>query len=263
MCRLLGSVAPAPVSLQNELLHADNALMRSALAGDAGWGLAVYPRGEGESPTCFRIPDTARAGDTFDRAARTRGRILLAHVRKATVGGLSEENTHPFSLGEYAFCHNGTISGSRRLLGRDGNGPRGETDSERLFHRVLREVDPSPERTVEGLRRAIRAAAQCGPLSGLSFLFSNGEYLYAYRLGLSALYWRARDGEILVASERLSDDHWHELRQDVLLTMKPGDDEPHAERLVGDDALAGITFDAFDDRYVPAGVEHAEATTQR
>ena len=25
------------------------------------------------------------------------------------MGGLSLENTHPFSLGDYSFCHNGTI----------------------------------------------------------------------------------------------------------------------------------------------------------
>ena len=33
----------------------------------------------------------------------------MVHVRRATIGGLKDENTHPFTLGPYAYCHNGTI----------------------------------------------------------------------------------------------------------------------------------------------------------
>ena len=38
-----------------------------------------------------------------------RGRIFNVHVRRATMGGLTLENTHPFCLGNYSFGHNGTI----------------------------------------------------------------------------------------------------------------------------------------------------------
>jgi hypothetical protein len=41
-----------------------------------------------------------------------------------------------------------------------------------------------------------------------------------------------------VASERIGDGPWHDIGQDVLLTLDPEDlEEPHAERLVGDAAL--------------------------
>jgi hypothetical protein len=124
----------------------------------------------------------------------------------------------------------------------EGAGPRGDTDSERLFHRLLREVDPAPDKVVDGLRRAVAAAATCGPLSALNFLFSDGEHLYAYRLGDYELHWLAREGQVLVASDRLTDEMWHDVRQDVLLVLSPGDDEPHAERLLGDDAVKSIQF---------------------
>jgi predicted glutamine amidotransferase len=186
----------------------------------------------------------------------------MAHVRKATVGDLTEENTHPFCLGEYAFCHNGTIGTADKLLGRDGDGPQGQTDSERLFHRLLRDVDPAHD-PVDGLRAAVTAAAKCGPLSALNFLFSDGEHLYAYRLGLFELHWAPRDGQILVSSERTAGERWHDVLQDVLLVMSPGDEEPHAERLVGDDVVASVQFDAFADGSELRGSERGRFAARR
>jgi glutamine amidotransferase len=249
--------------LRHELLDAENPLIHKSEEHDSGWGLAVYPRAEGEGPSCVRFPDQAIASDDFAAAADSTGRILMAHVRKATVGDLTEENTHPFCLGEYAFCHNGTIGTPDRLLGRDGSGPRGQTDSERLFHRLLREVDPAPDRVVDGLRVAMTAAAQCAPLSALNFLFSDGEHMYAYRLGLFELHWLARTGQILVASERMTRESWHDVRQDVLLTIGPGDDEPHAQRLLGDDVLATIRIDPFDDGSELRGAERGRFAARR
>jgi predicted glutamine amidotransferase len=244
MCRMLGGVSQDRTSLRHELLDAERALLKPTTATNGsnpeGWGIAVYPHGDGEGPECTRCPDgTASA----DGAADKRGRILMAHVRSATQGELTDENTHPFCLGEYAFCHSGDLGHHESLLGlADGVGPRGQTDSERLFHRLLRDVDPEPEKTIEGLRRSVAAAATCGPLSALNFLFSNGERLYAYRLGAYELHWLAREGQVLVSSDRVTDEKWHDVRQDVLLVLAPGDDEPHAERLLGDDAVANVEF---------------------
>jgi predicted glutamine amidotransferase len=240
MCRMLGSVSKDRTSLRHELLDAEHALLTGGGSSDSGWGLAVYPHGDGEEPHCTHCPDGVTEGS---EAADQRGRILMAHVRRATHGDLTKENTHPFCLGEYAFCHSGQLAKHESLMGlADGAGPRGETDSERLFHRLLREVDPAPDKVVEGLRRAVSAAATCGPLSALNFLFSDGEHLYAYRLGDYELHWLSREGQVLVASDRVTDEMWHDVRQDVLLVLAPGDDEPHAERLLGDDAVAGVQF---------------------
>jgi predicted glutamine amidotransferase len=241
MCRMLGCVSQDRTSLRHELLDAERALLRQdgGVAPEA-WGVTAYPHGDGEQPDCIRCPDGTSNGVD---AAGKRGRILMAHVRGATQGDLTDANTHPFCLGEYAFCHSGDLSHHESLLGLpDGTGPLGQTDSERLFHRVLREMDPSPDKVVDGLRRAMAAAATCGPLTALNFLFADGEHLYAYRLGAYELHWLSREGQVLVASERVTDETWHDVRQDVLLVLSPGDDEPHAERLLGDEAVANIKF---------------------
>ena len=53
------------------------------------------------------------------------------------------------------------------------------------------------------------------------------------------LHWLHRPGQLLVASERVTDEHWHTVQQDVLLVLDPDDlEQPHAERLIGDELLA-------------------------
>ena len=49
------------------------------------------------------------------------------HVRRATMGGLSLENTHPFALGNYSYCHNGTIIRYPRLTRAGRAAGRGAT----------------------------------------------------------------------------------------------------------------------------------------
>jgi glutamine amidotransferase len=238
MCRVLGSVAAEPVSLRHELLEAANPLIR---ASGEGWGLAAYRRAEGEDPQCERFPEGAAAHDILD----TRARLHNAHVRNATVGDKAAENTHPFCLGPYSFSHNGTILNISRL--ENVEPCAGDTDSERLFRLVMHHLDANDP--TDGLRYAVRATVERFPFSSLSFLFSDGEKLYAYRLGLCELHWLARpEGQLLVASEPVTEDEkWHSVKQDVLLVLDPREpDEPHAERLIGDAVLASADIRELD-----------------
>ncbi len=116
MCRVLGCVAAEPLSLRHELLEAENPMIRQSEHHDSGWGMAVYNRGRGDEPKCVRFPEAAFTDDGFVEATEMKGRIFNAHVRRATMGGLVLENTHPFCLGPYSFCHNGTVLHFPRLL---------------------------------------------------------------------------------------------------------------------------------------------------
>src|ERR671916_2725244 len=76
------------------------------------------------------------------------------------------------------------------------------------------------------------------PLIRFNFLFADGDRLFAYRLGLFELHWLHRPGQLLVASEKVTGERWHTVQQDVLLVLDPDDlEEPHAERLIGDELL--------------------------
>ena len=238
MCRVLGCVAREPVSIRHELLEADNPFIRQSENHDSGWGIAAHLRAEGEAPELHRLPNAAHADSGFTPATELRGRIFNAHVRRSTIGGLTLENTHPFTLGNYSFSHNGTVLRYPRLLVPGTRTPDGDTDSEAMFCRLMRDFDPAAP--VGSLRALAEACIDSGPFSALNFLFSDGERLYAYRLGVFELHWLTRPGRLLIASERLTDgEPWHTVQQDVLLVADPSDpSEPHAERLVGDAALA-------------------------
>ena len=245
MCRILGCVAAQPVSIRHELLHAENPLIHQSQEHDSGWGMAVYERADGEEPRCVRFPEAAYADGDFQRATALRGRIFNVHVRRATMGGLSERNTHPFCLGDYSLSHNGTILHYPRLLEPDVRRPEGDTDSEHFFNFLLSRLDPAD---VPGsLREAVTQVIERSTFSGINVLLSDGERLYAYRLGIFELHWVARPDRLLVASERLTGERWHSVQQDVLLTLDPEDlDGPHAERLVGDDWLARARIEKYE-----------------
>ena len=116
MCRVFGCVAAEPASIRHELVEAENPLIRQSEEHDSGWGMAVYERADGLDPRCVRFPEAAFSDPDFIGATEMQGRIFNVHVRRATMGGLAPENTHPFCLGSYSFGHNGTILRYPRLL---------------------------------------------------------------------------------------------------------------------------------------------------
>jgi predicted glutamine amidotransferase len=246
MCRVFGCVSSEPVSIRHELLHSENPLIHQAEHHDSGWGMAVYERADGGVPELVRFPEAAGDGEGFESATELRGRIFNVHVRRATMGGLTLVNTHPFTMGNYSFCHNGTVIDYRRLLEPTVPRPLGETDSEVVFSYLMHVFDPAD---VPGsLRHAISAVTARSAFSGLNFLFSDGERLYAYRLGIFELHWLSRPGQLLVSSEKLTEEPWHTLQQDVLITLDPRAlAEPHAERLLGDELVERAHIEKFEE----------------
>ena len=237
-------------------------MIRQSEDHDSGWGMAVYRRADGDAPALCRFPEAAYSDLEFRAATDMRGRIFNAHVRRATMGGLTAENTHPFCLGNYSFSHNGTILNFCRLI-EDGVGPpAGTTDSEHFFNFLMRDLDPAD---IPGsLRHAVETTIDRSVISGLNFLFSDGECLYAYKLGIFELHWLARPGQLLVASEKLTDERWHSVHDDVLLSIHPDDlEEPHAERLIGDDAMARARIQKFEEGSDLRGAERGAFAAER
>jgi glutamine amidotransferase len=263
MCRVFGCVAADAVSIRHELLEAENPMIRQAEDHDSGWGMAVYQRPEQGDCRRVRFPQAAHTDASFREATEERGRIFNVHVRRATMGGLTLENAHPFTLGDYSFCHNGTVLHYPRLLDEGVQRPEGDTDSEVLFHFLMHRYDPA--RPAASLRSGIAEVTERSPFSGLNFLFSDSDRLYAYRLGIFELHWLARPGQLLVASEKITEgETWHSVQQDVLLTLDPDDlEQPHAERLLGDEAVGRADIRKFEEGSGLRGAERGEFAAAR
>jgi glutamine amidotransferase len=198
MCRLLGIVADEPAEFTFCLREAPRSLGFLSREHPDGWGVAVYD--EAQSWTIRKQPLSAFADPGFaDAAGGSRGDMMIAHVRRRTVGPVSIENTHPFQRGPWVFAHNGTITEVDRL--RAAASPerlaevRGTTDSEIFFAFLMTRLDtigaegPSSRRTASPgdvdrvLTEAVAEMATRADFGACNFLLADGESLYAYRQG--------------------------------------------------------------------------------
>lgn len=211
MCRLYALRANEPTRVECSLVRAQNALMeqsrgdREGLVHGHGWGVADYPD---SIPMVEKKTWAAYHGEHFQKkASRVFAHTVVAHVRRATVGPPSFENTHPFVHGRWIFAHNGTVPHfdqvRERLLEAMDSIQRdsilGETDSEHVFYYLLTLCTQRPalgllETVRQGLRRIVDWCQEIDPNApvALNIVLTNGEYLVGSRLNRS-LWFLERD----------------------------------------------------------------------
>jgi glutamine amidotransferase len=202
MCRLFGFRSVIPSQMHRSLIAADNALGRQSDRHPDGWGVAYYVDG---APHVTRSPAHALGDALFHRVSGVvSSDTVLAHVRKATQGGHTVLNCHPFQYGRWVFAHNGDVpdfSRHREAL-LDEVSPRlrrfvlGETDSEVLFFMLLsrleaygplsqpkavEEVMDSVAGTVADAERLANAPEQKENL--LTFIVTDGTTMVAHHGG--------------------------------------------------------------------------------
>ncbi len=231
MCRLYGQRASAASTAAEPLCSSHNALRFQAHEHPHGWGVGWWA---GDRPRVLRGLLPAHRDQAFCDASRAaRSRVILAHVRDASIGPVREENTHPFSCGPWLFAHNGTVARFRRSsrvraaieaeidpsLRRR---LRGDTDSERVFLIFLsrltaRSAARSPSlvqvrRALAEVTAAVARIADPGSPrpSSLNLLVSDGRLLAATRRGRT-LHWALEAARFVVASEPIGKGVWSEV----------------------------------------------------
>jgi predicted glutamine amidotransferase len=201
MARLIGYMANRADRLRDAFHQERHAI--SGLPADqrGAWGIGFYQGDEvlhKKQPT----PD----GEPVDWAVvaeNVKTDCAIAHVRQATVGGFSVDNTHPFRLRQWLFAHVGTIGRFDEVkeklraelpdfLRRN---IRGSSDSELFFHMVLaglhaknqlEAANPAHTTVLEAIDDAVgRIDKHVGSAtqSSLNMLLSNGRAMYALRHG--------------------------------------------------------------------------------
>lgn len=254
MCRLYGFIATEPTRLECSLVGSQNALVVQSdrdlrgVRNPDGWGIAEW---EADLPRVSRNTHPAFADSRYTEvASAVRSHAVIAHVRAATVGGVSLENTHPFDHGPWAFAHNGTIEGIEHVRTRLDLGlyapAWGQTDSELAFRWLLNrmsrygldpespatELDPILALVEDSVAELVRMSlgAQVEGTPSLNFVISDGRHLVASRWG-NSLFWTFRRGisdcaicgashcdhaddgykAVVVASEPLTEEEWLEI----------------------------------------------------
>jgi predicted glutamine amidotransferase len=183
MCRLFGmSGGPERVGATFWLLEAPDSLAQQSRREPDGTGLGTFD--EHGRPVISKQPIAAYEDNDFALQAReVRSRTFVAHVRYASTGAHTLENTHPFEQAGRLFAHNGVIGGVDRLEHELGDAMalvRGETDSERFFALITREVERAPDAGT-GIVRAARWVAEQLPLLAINFVLISESELWALR----------------------------------------------------------------------------------
>jgi len=227
---------------------------REGMTHGHGWGIAELPNGW---PIVEKQAWAAYHGEHFQKsAARAYSRVVIAHVRRATGGSPSLENTHPFVHGHWLFAHNGTVPNFDAVRERlvDAMNPlqrseiRGTTDSEHVFRYLLTLWQHNPQTPLAqtlclGLKQVVtwcRAVDPAAPIA-LNVLWTDGDRFVGSRLGRS-LWYLERDGVVLceicgqshvhhdhrrhyraveIASEPITDEEWMQVPDACVFDIMP------------------------------------------
>jgi predicted glutamine amidotransferase len=183
MCRLFGMTGGRErVRATFWLLEAPDSLAQQSRREPDGTGLGTYD--EHGRPVVSKQPLAAYEDKQFAEEARdVSSRTFVAHVRYASTGAVSPKNTHPFEQRGRLFAHNGVIENLGRLeeeLGDSVSLVQGETDSERYFALITREIDRDGN-VGAAIVRAASWIAENLPVFALNLVLITDSELWALR----------------------------------------------------------------------------------
>lgn len=259
MCELFGLSAWHPLSFTCSL---DRFAAHGSLEGlnHDGWGVAAYAGGDAR---IIKEPAAAARSDwvRFIEHHGVSSPLVIAHIRRASEGGISFVNTHPFDreLGgrRHVFAHNGSLPDIRSAFPPLRHfQPIGETDSEYAFCVLLELMarlwaDSEPPSAASRRSLVAEFAAELARLGPANFIYSDGELLFAYgdqrqhdsgvvgppglhllqrwempeerTLGTSGVDVSGPDQAVsILASVPLTDEPWRPLVQGELLMLRAG-----------------------------------------
>ncbi|MBP7782998.1 MAG: class II glutamine amidotransferase [Acinetobacter sp.] len=196
MCQLLGMNCATPTDITFSFRGFSQ---RAGITSDHcdGFGIAFF-----EDKACRLFVDNQSAVESpiaeLIRNYPIKSRNVIAHIRKATQGKITLENSHPFVRElwgrQWIFAHNGDLHGFEPTLSGRFT-PIGNTDSERSFCYLLDQLvqkfgyeEPSLDQIFDLLLEVSPKIAEHGTFN---FCLSNGKALFSY--AVTKLHWLVRE----------------------------------------------------------------------
>jgi predicted glutamine amidotransferase len=184
VCRLFGmSAGSEPTRATFWLLDAPDSLAEQSRREPDGTGLGWFD--SEHAPHVSKQVIAAFKDKKFAHEAReVYSPTFIAHVRFASTGALRLRNTHPFEQRGRLFAHNGVIEDLPALdahLGADRSLVQGDTDSERFFALITREIAAHGGEVAGGIEAACSWVAANLPLFAINFILASPDGLWALR----------------------------------------------------------------------------------
>ncbi len=223
-----------------------------------GWGLATFPCNTvsiEKEPVCAN--DSAYLGHRL--ADPIVGKLVLAHIRKASVGSLRYANCHPFALLDaggrcWTLIHNGTIFQSDALESYV-SAQHGSTDSERILLHLVSAVNRLEGRMLckanakERFDAIEAAIAEIAPGNKVNLILYDGELFYIHSNMASFLWFLQLPDAVVVSTKPLSGGHWAEVPTSTLIAFCEGIEQlrgrdmrhPYTGEIPADTMQPGLT----------------------
>jgi predicted glutamine amidotransferase len=184
MCRLFGLTAGAArIRATFWLLDAPDSLDVQSHRNTDGAGIGFFDIAG--QPVVAKQPEAAFSDQQFTHEAQqAESSVFVAHVRWATAGGRTVQNTHPFVMDGRIMAHNGgfgELSELDKQLGRYTSLVLGDTDSERYFALITQETDAHGGDVGAGITAAATWIAERLPVSALNTIIAAPGELWALR----------------------------------------------------------------------------------
>jgi predicted glutamine amidotransferase len=250
MCELLGMNFNSPIHPSLSF----RGLTAQSKNNPHGWGIGLFPD---TSALVIKEPikaDVSMLAKFFETYSEYKSDVVMAHVRRSTVGAVSFKNTHPFRREvwgrEYIFCHKGTVNHLEKFpLG--ANMPLGDTDSETVFCHLIKcfEDKKITDWKTEQFDWLASKFKEMSDQGYFNCLLSDGEHLFCYHdtdkeaklyfyfnepavkeIKLLSDNWyievllekdQAQSG-YLIASKKISDNDWQEFLPEELIVFENG-----------------------------------------
>ncbi len=184
MCELLGMSANVPTDV---CFSFSGLIRRGGVTGPHkdGWGITFYERKGIRTflePKAGAYSEIARLVQEYPIKSKT----VIAHIRRANIGAVCLENTHPFTRelwgDNWTFAHNGRLIGIKKKR-LNYFKPVGTTDSEYAFCWILDSLrrrfsqKPSSKIMIPLIKDLLNKLNELGVCN---VLISDGTRLYAY-----------------------------------------------------------------------------------
>jgi predicted glutamine amidotransferase len=227
MCELFAANAKRPQTLNDQL----TTFFGDSVMHPHGWGLAIR---DAQGNVNFhkeaqRAIDSAYLRTILDKPVQATH--LQAHIRYATAGNVTYDNSHPFvgtdATGtEWSFIHNGSIF-HQGLIQPFTPDAQGTSDSERVLIFLLDNLNRAAFEGVFDFAGRFDVLAQS--LAALSYgnklnvVLDDGTYTYVHtNTEEYTLYYQQRRDSVLFCTRPLDEDGWKPLPKRRLFAFRDG-----------------------------------------
>lgn len=195
-----------------------------------GWGMAFF---YGNAVSLEKQPEPSYKSKYLKQRLQFKVEAdkMIAHIRLATKGVMSYENTHPFVMRDnsdraWTLAHNGTIF-ECDALDSFARFQQGQTDSERILEYIISQVNLKMA-AGKGMSSPMRfqlidkIIQEITPENKVNLLLYDGEIMYVHTNCKNSLYSSKRKDGIIISTTPLDSNHWDPVPMNTLIAYQDG-----------------------------------------